>query len=91
MRKINCSILLAILFLSAVSGIKAQTPMQAIQAATINGADLLGWEDKIASIKFGKYADIVAVTANPLQNISVLENMQFVMKDGVVYKSLLTK
>jgi imidazolonepropionase-like amidohydrolase len=68
-----------------------QTPMQAIQSATINSADLLGWRDKVGSITVGKYADIVAVTDNPLDKISVLENMQFVMKSGVVYKNLLAK
>jgi imidazolonepropionase-like amidohydrolase len=68
-----------------------QTPMQALQSATINSADLLGWRDKIGSIAVGKYADIVAVTGNPLDKISVLENMQFVMKGGVVYKNLLAK
>jgi imidazolonepropionase-like amidohydrolase len=68
-----------------------QTPMQAIQSATINSADLLGWRDQIGSLKAGKYADIVAVTENPLDKISVLENMQFVMKGGVVYKNLLIK
>ena len=68
-----------------------QTPMQAIQSATINSADLLGWKDQIGSISVGKYADIVAVTENPLDKISVLENMQFVMKGGTVYKNTLTK
>lgn len=68
-----------------------QTPMQAIQSATMNSADLLGWKDQIGSISAGKFADIVAITENPLQKISVLENIQFVMKDGVVYKNLLTK
>ncbi len=68
-----------------------QTPMQALQSATINSADLLGWRDQIGSIAVGKYADIVAVAENPLDKISVLENMQFVMKGGVVYKNLLTK
>lgn len=68
-----------------------QTPMQAIQSATINGADLLGWKDQIGSIAVGKFADIVAVTANPLDQINVLENVQFVMKDGVIYKNLITK
>jgi imidazolonepropionase-like amidohydrolase len=67
------------------------TPMQAIQAATVNAADLLGWKDKIGSISVGKYADLVAVTENPLDKISILENVQFVMKDGVVYKNLLAK
>jgi imidazolonepropionase-like amidohydrolase len=63
------------------------TPMQAIQTATINSADLLGWSNKIGSIEKGKLADIVAVDGNPLENISVLENVSFVMKGGVVYKS----
>ena len=68
-----------------------QTPMQAIQSATINSADLLGMKDQIGSIKAGKFADIVAVTENPLDKISVLENMQFVMKGGVIYKNSITR
>lgn len=67
------------------------TPMQAIQSATINAADLLGWKEKIGSITVGKFADIVAVTESPLDKISVLENVQFVMKNGVIYKNLITK
>ncbi len=67
------------------------TPMQAIQSATSSAADLLGWKDKVGSITVGKLADIVAVTADPLQNITALENIQFVMKGGVVYKNLLNK
>ncbi|MBZ5719262.1 MAG: amidohydrolase family protein [Acidobacteriia bacterium] len=62
------------------------TPMQAIQAATTNAADLLGHSDVIGSIKAGKYADIVAVSGDPLADVGVLENVQFVMKDGKVYK-----
>lgn len=62
------------------------TPMQAIQSATTNAADLLGHSDVLGSIKPGKYADIVAVSGDPLQDISVLENVQFVMKEGKVYK-----
>lgn len=62
------------------------TPMQAIQAATTNAADLLGHSDVLGSIKPGKYADIVAVSGDPLQDIGVLENVQFVMKEGKVYK-----
>lgn len=67
------------------------TPMQAIQAATVNGADLLGWNDKVGSISAGKYADIIAVTNDPLQNVKVLENVEFVMKGGEVYKNLIAK
>lgn len=62
------------------------TPMQAIQAATSNAADLLGHSDILGSIKAGKFADMIAVSGDPLQNISLLQNVQFVMKDGVVYK-----
>ena len=62
------------------------TPMQAIQAATTSAADLLGHPDVLGSIKAGKYADIVAVSGDPLTDISVLEKVRFVMKDGKVYK-----
>jgi imidazolonepropionase-like amidohydrolase len=63
------------------------TPMQAIQAATSNAADLLGHSSEIGSIKPGKFADLVAVSGDPLKDISLLENVEFVMKDGKVYKS----
>jgi len=62
------------------------TPMQAIQSATTNAADLLGHSDLIGSIKPGKYADLIAVSGDPLQDIGVLENVEFVMKEGKVYK-----
>jgi imidazolonepropionase-like amidohydrolase len=63
------------------------TPMQAIQAATIGGAELIGVLDKVGSIKKGKLADIIAVSGDPTQNVRLLENVQFVMKEGKVYKS----
>lgn len=62
------------------------TAMQAIQSATSSAADLLGRSAEVGSIKAGKYADIIAVSADPLADISVLENVQFVMKGGKVYK-----
>jgi imidazolonepropionase-like amidohydrolase len=62
------------------------TPMQAIQSATSSAAALLGHSSEIGSIKPGKYADIIAVTGNPLADIRLLENVQFVMKDGKIYK-----
>ena len=62
------------------------TPMQAIQSATSNAADLLGKSELLGSIKAGKYADIVAVQGNPLEDIRVIEHVKFVMKDGKVYK-----
>ncbi len=63
------------------------SPIKAIQSATLNAADLLGVKDKLGSITAGKLADIIAVKANPLDDIKALENVQFVMKAGVVYKS----
>ncbi len=65
------------------------TPMQAIKAATISAADLLGIKEKVGSITEGKLADIIAVSKDPLSDISSLENVQFVMKDGIVYKNTL--
>ncbi|MGA8037546.1 MAG: amidohydrolase family protein [Candidatus Acidiferrales bacterium] len=62
------------------------TPMQAIQSATANAADLLGHSDLIGSIYPGKSADIIAVANDPLADVSALENVSFVMKEGVVYK-----
>lgn len=62
------------------------TPMQAIQAATINAADLIGIKDKAGSLKVGKYADIVAVTGDALKDVTLLEHISFVMKGGVVEK-----
>ncbi len=63
------------------------TPMQAIRTATTSAAELLGWSDKIGSIEPGKYADIIAVNGDPLKDITVLDHVGFVMKEGVVYKN----
>jgi imidazolonepropionase-like amidohydrolase len=62
------------------------TPMQAIQSATSSAADLLGKSDVLGSLKPGKYADIIAVSGNPLDDIRLLENVKFVMKEGQIYK-----
>jgi imidazolonepropionase-like amidohydrolase len=63
-----------------------QTPMQAIQSATINAADLLGHKEDVGSIAPGKFSDLVAVQGDPLTDVSVLEHVKFVMKGGKVYK-----
>ena len=61
------------------------TPMQAIRSATIVAAQLLGQEDNLGTIEAGKFADIVAVPGNPLDDIGVMEKVRFVMKDGQIY------
>ena len=62
------------------------TPMQAIRTGTAVAADLLGWSDKAGTIEAGKWADLVAVSGDPLKDITELEKVKFVMKGGTVYK-----
>lgn len=62
------------------------SPLATLQADLLNGAKLLGWEGQIGALKPGYYADVIAVPGNPLQDISVLTHVAFVMKDGVVYR-----
>jgi len=59
-----------------------QTPMQAIQSATIHAAELIGVASQVGSIQVGKLADLIAVPGNPLEDITLLERISFVMKDG---------
>jgi imidazolonepropionase-like amidohydrolase len=61
------------------------TPLQAIQTATVNAADLLGWT-KIGSVEAGNFADIIAVNGDPTKDVTLLQNPVFVMKGGTVYK-----
>ncbi|HXZ13837.1 MAG TPA: amidohydrolase family protein [Candidatus Sulfotelmatobacter sp.] len=63
------------------------TPLQAIRTATSTAAEMLGWSDKIGTVEAGKLADLVAVAGDPLADISELERVRFVMKEGVVYKN----
>jgi imidazolonepropionase-like amidohydrolase len=63
------------------------TPLQALQADLINGAQLLGWGGQIGQLKPGFFADVVAVAGNPLQDITAVEHVQFVMKSGILYKT----
>jgi imidazolonepropionase-like amidohydrolase len=62
-------------------------PLDAIQAATINAADLLGWADHVGALETGHYADVIAVAGDPLANVRVLESVKFVMKSGVVARN----
>ena len=63
------------------------SPMEAIRTGTIRGAEVLGWGDKVGTIEPGKWADIVAVSGDPLKDIKELQHVKFVMKAGVVYKN----
>ena len=61
-------------------------PAEVLKADLIHGARLLDWEGRIGELKPGYFADVIAVPGNPLENISVVKSVKFVMKDGVVYK-----
>ena len=65
---------------------QGMTPVQAIQTATVNAADLLGWSDRIGTLEQGKFADMIAVNGDPTKDVTLLQNPTFVMKGGVVYK-----
>ena len=63
------------------------TPMQALRTGTTVAADLLGWSDKVGTVEAGKWADLVAVSGDPLKDITEVERVKFVMKGGAVYKN----
>jgi imidazolonepropionase-like amidohydrolase len=67
------------------------TPMQAIQTATTSAADLMGWSGKVGVIARGAWADMVAVSGDPLRDITELERVKWVMKGGVVHKDALAR
>jgi imidazolonepropionase-like amidohydrolase len=62
------------------------TPLAALQACLLNGAKLLGWQGQIGELKPGYFADVIAVSGNPLQDINAVEKVTFVMKGGTVYR-----
>lgn len=63
------------------------TPLQAIQTATINDADLLGWSSKVGTLEPGKWADVIAVEGDPLKDVTTVEHVKFVMKGGQLVKN----
>lgn len=63
------------------------TPIQAIRTATTSAAELLGWSDKMGTVEAGKWADLIAVSSDPLKDITELERVKFVMKSGSVFKN----
>jgi imidazolonepropionase-like amidohydrolase len=62
------------------------TPLEVLRSATITAAELMGWQDRIGTLEPGKFADIVAVDGNPVEDISAMKRVRFVMKDGVVHR-----
>ena len=63
------------------------TPLESLRTGTLNAADLMGWTDRVGSLEPGKWADVVAVKGDPLQDITVLQHPVFVMKSGTVYRN----
>jgi len=63
------------------------TPLAAIQTATVNDADLLGWSDRVGTVEAGKFADLIAVDGDPLADVTTLERVKFVMKGGEVVRN----
>jgi imidazolonepropionase-like amidohydrolase len=62
-------------------------PLEAIRAATTNAAELMGWSEKVGSIEPGKFADVIAVSGDPIADIGELEHVKFVMKGGTIVKN----
>lgn len=62
------------------------SPLAALQSATVNAADLMGWTAKTGTLEAGKWADIIGVEKNPMEDVRVLQDVKFVMKGGVIYK-----
>ncbi len=63
------------------------TPLQSIQAATLNAADLMGWAGKVGTLQPGAWGDVIAVDGDPLQDVTILQHVKFVMKGGEVVKN----
>jgi imidazolonepropionase-like amidohydrolase len=65
---------------------RGMTPLEAIRAATVNAAELIGWQEDVGAIEAGKYADVIAVEGDPLRDITVLQRAKFAMKGGSIVK-----
>ena len=62
------------------------TPAQALKSAMTTASEVIGWQDRVGSIEKGKFADLVAVAGNPLDDVRLLEDVRFVMKGGDVVR-----
>jgi len=63
------------------------SPLDILRGVTTNAAELLGWQDRVGAVEAGKFADLIAVAGDPIADISELERVRFVMKDGQVVKN----
>ncbi|MCI0556576.1 MAG: amidohydrolase family protein, partial [Anaerolineae bacterium] len=66
---------------------QGESAMQAIVSATSLAAEVIGWQDRVGSIEQGKYADMIAVAGDPLDDITELQRIKFVMKGGVIHRN----
>lgn len=66
-------------------------PLEVVRAATLNAAELMGWQDDVGSVEVGKYADLIAVEGNPLTDVAILKHVEFVMKGGTIVKDTLIR
>lgn len=62
-------------------------PLAAVQAATVNAADLIGWTDRVGTVEPERFADLIAIEGDPLQDVTTLERVRFVMKGGQVIRN----
>jgi imidazolonepropionase-like amidohydrolase len=69
----------------------AISPTRAIQSGTMVNAEALGWQDRVGSIEKGKFADLIAVSGDPLADITELQRVKFVMKGGKIIRNELTQ
>jgi imidazolonepropionase-like amidohydrolase len=69
---------------------RGMLPLEALRAATMNAAELMGWEDKVGALEPAYYADIIAVEGDPLTDITQVQDVQFVMKGGTVVKDVIS-
>jgi len=70
---------------------RGMSPLEAIRAATVNAAELMGWQDHVGAVAPGKYADLIAVDGDPLTDITLLQQVKFVMTGGTVVKDILPR
>jgi len=63
------------------------SPLEALRAATTSAAELIGWPDDVGAVEVGKFADLIAVQGDPTVDITVLQHVKFVMKDGRIIKN----